>query len=451
MLVFERHSMIPHPAAAVLAYSRRPCSFERLLPSWEDVRVLEHAGGMEDGARIVVDTGRMLSRRRLVANVSWNDDLLRVHVQSPHVRWEHVQRVVAHGDASCELIDHLEYGGQAGLRSGLLRARRPRRKFERDFRFRHTRIRLDLDRHERWAAEKRLRVAIAGASGLIGSHLEDYLGTAGHDVIRLVRRPAEGRAEIEWDPASGRLDPASLSGVDVVVNLAGESLSSLWTRGRKEALVASRIDATRTLVQAMRRLDDPPSVLISASAVGAYGSRDGEMLSERSLRGTGFLADLCCEWEAAAEDLTSAGVRVVTPRFGLVMTAAGGALAAMLPPFRAGIGGRIGDGRQWWSWIALDDLLGALEWSMHDDQVNGVVNVVAPEPVTNLDFTQTLAGVLRRPARLQAPRSVLERLGGMPREMLLVSQRVVPRRLHELGYRFAFPNLEKTLRFELGR
>jgi uncharacterized protein (TIGR01777 family) len=193
-------------------------------------------------------------------------------------------------------------------------------------------------------------------------------------------------------------------------------------------------------------------VLVSASAVGAYGSRGGEAITELTALGDGFLAEVCRAWEEAAAPAAEAGVRVVTPRFGIVVSAAGGAVAKMLPTARAGLGTRFGDGHQWWSWVDLDDLLAALEWALHDDELTGVVNVTAPEPVTNLEFTKTLGYVLRRPAALAAPRlAVSKGLGGMGEEMLLASQRAVPLRLKERGFTFEFPQIEPALRFELGR
>ena len=199
-------------------------------------------------------------------------------------------------------------------------------------------------------------------------------------------------------------------------------------------------------------MDAPPSVFISVSAVGAYGFRGGEAVTEQTELGEGFLADVCRAWEEAAQPVTAAGVRLVTPRFGIVVSAAGGAVAAMLPAFKAGAGARLGRGDQYWAWVELDDVLAALEWAMHDEELEGAVNVTAPEPVTNREFTKTLGHVLHRPAALAAPAFVLRHgLGGMGDEMLLASQRAMPARLRAQGFRFAFPTLEGALRYELGR
>ena len=201
------------------------------------------------------------------------------------------------------------------------------------------------------------------------------------------------------------------------------------------------MQTTRTLAEAIARMDSPPSVFISVSGIGAYGSRGGEAITEQTPRGEGFLADVCRVWEEAALPARDAGVRLVTPRLGIVMSAAGGALPVMLPAFKAGLGARLGDGDQYWSWVALDDLLAAFEWALHDEELEGVVNVTAPEPVTNREFTKTLGRVLRRPAALAAPAFLLRHgPGGMGDEMLLASQRAVPARLKERGFRFAFPD-----------
>jgi uncharacterized protein (TIGR01777 family) len=267
-----------------------------------------------------------------------------------------------------------------------------------------------------------------------------------------VRNKEAGPGEIPWDPATGALYHGALEGVDAIVNLAAVSLEGVWTPGRKKAIIDSRVQTTRTLAEAMARMESPPSVFISVSGIGAYGSRGGEAITEQTARGEGFLADVCRVWEEAAIPARDAGVRLVTARQGIVMSAAGGALPAMLPAFKAGLGARLGDGAQYWSWVALDDLLAAFESALHDDELEGVVNFTSPEPVTNREFTKTLGRVLRRPAALAAPAFLLRHgTGGMGDEMLLASQRAVPARLKERGFRFAFPELEGALRYELGR
>jgi hypothetical protein len=295
-----------------------------------------------------------------------------------------------------------------------------------------------------------VKIVIAGASGLVGNALVTALRAEGHDVRRLVRRAARAPDEIAWDPARGEIDRERISGVDAVVNLAGENLGAgRWTAARRERILRSRIDATRTLVAAVLGAAVKPAVFVNASAVGFYGDRGDEVLDEQSTRGTGFLPDVCAAWESAAERVGQVNVRTVMLRFGVILAREGGALAKMLPLFRLGLGGPLGTGRQWMSWISLDDAVGAIGLALRDDRVRGPVNVVAPAPVTNADFTRELARAVRRPAFLPAPAWALRlALGkGMADEALLGSTRAAPRVLERVGYAFRHPTLAAALRW----
>ncbi|MBI5691145.1 MAG: TIGR01777 family protein [Verrucomicrobia bacterium] len=303
------------------------------------------------------------------------------------------------------------------------------------------------------ARDRRRRVVLAGASGLIGRALVNELERNGDEVWTLVRRPSSADREIPWDPASGRLDAAALEGMDAVINLSGENVGAgRWTRARRDAILQSRVDATRTLVVALRNLRNKPRVWVNASAVGYYGERGDEVLDERSVMGHGFLPEVCLAWETHAEGAARAGVRTVMLRLGVVLTPAGGALAKMLPVFRAGLGGRVGSGRQWMSWVALPDVVGAVRHVLDEPRCAGPINLVAPEPATNAEFTATLGRVLGRPAVLPVPALVLRAvLGEMAEETLLASTRAVPRALQAAGYEFRQPTLEAALRQALGR
>jgi uncharacterized protein len=299
-----------------------------------------------------------------------------------------------------------------------------------------------------------VNVAVSGASGLIGAALIASLEADGHRAIPLVRRaPRPGEDALRWDPASGAIMPAGPSVGDAIVHLAGESLMGLrWTAEKKRRIRESRTIATRLLVQTLTRLAKPPAVLVCASGVGYYGSRGDEVLSEESRPGTGFLADLAREWEAATATAIAQGIRVVNLRLGVALSANGGALAKMLTPFRLGLGGVIGDGAQWMSWIALDDVIGAIRHALTTDALRGPLNVVAPAPVTNAEFTRTLGRALGRPTLVPLPAFAARlALGEMADEMLLTSQRAVPARLQASGYRFRYPTLEDALRAVLGR
>jgi uncharacterized protein len=297
-----------------------------------------------------------------------------------------------------------------------------------------------------------MHVAVTGSGGLIGSALVATLSAGGHRVTRLVRGPAPGVDAIGWDPAAGVRDAASLEGLDGVVHLAGESIAAgRWTAGRKEAIRRSRVEGTQRLCETLARLARRPKVLVCASAIGYYGDRGEQGLTEQSAPGTDFLAQVCREWEAAAARAAQAGIRVVHLRFGVVLSPAGGALRKMLLPFRMGAGGRIGSGRQFWSWIALDDAVGAIHHALVTAALAGPANAVAPSPVTNAEFTRTLARVLGRPALVPLP-AFAARLafGEMADSLLLASARVIPARLQETDYRFRYPELEGALRHLLG-
>jgi uncharacterized protein len=300
-----------------------------------------------------------------------------------------------------------------------------------------------------------VNVAITGSSGFLGSALVSSLRNDGHRVIVLVRRePRAGEDALQWDPPSGTIVPLGASLADVVVHLAGESVFGVrWTAAKKRRIRESRVASTRRLTGTLVRLAKPPALLVCASGVNCYGSNRGdEVLTEDSPRGSGFLAEVGREWEAASAAAIARGIRVVNLRFGVVLGAGGGALATMLPPFRLGLGGVIGGGAQWMSWIALDDAIGAIRHALTTDALRGPINAVAPAPVTNAEFTRTLGRVLGRPTVLPVPAFAARlALGEMADELLLGSLRVVPARLQASGYRFRQPTLEGAFRAALGR
>jgi uncharacterized protein (TIGR01777 family) len=287
---------------------------------------------------------------------------------------------------------------------------------------------------------------------LVGGALVEALRGDGHTVVRLVRAASAAAAgDVLWNPMQGVFDARGAEGVDAVVHLAGENIASgRWTAARRAAIRESRVAGTRLLAQGIGGLSRPPATLVCASAVGYYGDRGDERLTESSSAGRGFLAEVCQAWEAAAAPAAAAGVRVAHLRFGVILSATGGALARMLLPFRLGAGGRLGSGRQWMSWITLADAVGTVRHVLERDSCRGPVNAVAPDPARNADFTRELAGVLRRPALLPAPAFALRCvLGDMARELLLASQRVEPAVLAETGFRFRHPQLGPALRLLL--
>lgn len=294
-------------------------------------------------------------------------------------------------------------------------------------------------------------MVVSGSSGLLGSALIPFLTAGGFHTTRLVRRHP-GPTEIGWDPAHGTLDPSLLEGVDAVINLGGESLAHWpWTAAYKRSILESRTRSTGLLASTMARLDRPPLVLLSASAVGYYGDRGEEIIREESAPGRGFLAEVARAWEAATEPARTAGIRVVLLRIGIVLSSAGGALPTMLLPFRLGLGGRLGSGRQWMSWIALDDVVRAIHHCLSEVSLAGAVNLTAPNPVTNRVFTETMGRVLRRPTVFPVPAVVVRLfLGEMGRELLLAGQRVLPGRLQASAFRFSHPDLTPAIASLLG-
>lgn len=296
-----------------------------------------------------------------------------------------------------------------------------------------------------------MRVAVSGSSGLIGTALSEALRQGGHEAVRLVRGSPHP-PDVGWDPGAGVVDGDGLAGIDAVVNLSGAGIGDRrWTPARRALLVSSRVDSTALLCRAVSRLDPPPQVLLNASAVGVYGDRGDEVLTESSAPGSGFLAGLCQEWEQATHPAAEAGIRTVHLRSGVVLSARGGALARQLPLFRLGLGGRLGPGRQWMSWVSLEDEVGAILFLLAHGEVSGPVNVVAPEPVRNDLFTSALARALHRPALLAVPAPALRlALGrGLADEAILASQRVVPAALKAAGYRFHHDEVDSALRAAL--
>ena len=298
-----------------------------------------------------------------------------------------------------------------------------------------------------------MRILVTGASGLIGRALVPFLTTKGHRLLRLVRSDAaSGPDNVSWSPTTGTLDLAALRDLEAVIHLAGENIFGLWTARKKARIRDSRAKPTRLLCESLAQLSPPPRVFACASAVGYYGDRGAEVLREESPPGNSFLAEVCREWEAATQVASDCGIRVVNLRFGIILTPAGGALATMLLPFRLGLGGRFGSGRQFMSWISLDDVLEVVRYAIATEALRGPVNVVAPNPVTNLEFTRTLGRVLSRPILFPVPAFAAHlALGEMADELLLASACAEPARLLATGFRFRFPELEGALRHLLSK
>ncbi len=456
--IFEKSVPLPVAAGQAFAWHERPGALERLVPPWEPVEIIERRGlGLAKGSRVSLRTRCGPWKLRWDAeHIDYERGRRFVDVarRGPFARWEHTHEFVDLPEGGSLLRDRVEYALPGGALGRALLGGWTRRKIEALFAYRQATTREDLRFSSDHAQAKAKRILVSGASGLIGSALLPFLRTQGHEVRRLVRRQARAADEVEWNPASGRIDATSAGDIDVIVHLAGAGIADArWTEDRKRVLRESRVAATRALAESLADLPRPPRVVIGGSAIGFYGEGGDSWFDETSPAGGGFLADVTRAWENAWAPLSGAGTRRVYLRTGVVLSPAGGALAKMSPAFRLGLGGRVGNGRQWWSWISIDDLVGAIGHAIEVEAVRGPVNAVAPAPVTSAEFASMLGRVLGRPAIFPAPAWALRlALGrGLADEALLASQRVRPAVLASTGYRFRHENLEAALRHVLGR
>jgi uncharacterized protein (TIGR01777 family) len=434
----EYTSLVDHSIETVFAWHERRGALQRLVPPWSGARLVEETGSLADGRAVIRLPGGLrwvLQHRDLDPPYRFVDDLV-----SLPLPWHHVHAFAANDPARTRITDTVT----TPIPASFLR---------RMFAYRHTQIRDDLVAQSslhRFDPSPRT-VAVTGSSGLVGTALCAFLSSAGHRVVRLVRRVALTGDERTWNPDDP--DPRIFKEVDAVVHLAGASIAGRFTEAHKRAIASSRIDPTQRLADAIVRAKGV-RVLVSASAIGYYGrDRGDELLDERAERGTGFLAEVVERWEAATQPAREAGLRVVTLRTGIVLSVRGGMLKLVRPVFLAGLGGPIGDGRQWLSWIDLDDLTDVYARAFVDESLGGPVNAVSPKPVRNAEFTSTLARVLDRPALVRVPAAALAVGVGAEgaSEVATASQRVEPARLESIGFRFRRATLEASLSHQLGR
>lgn len=457
---YERISVIDCAPEELGAWHFRAGAIHRLIPPWESIEVVREAAPLVDGAVAEIRIRKGPFRTTLLARHECVEPPARfVDVQQagPFRAWRHEHRF-ASAAGRAELRDSIEFELPLGAVGRTILGGRMLAEIDRQFRFRHARTRADLARHAEMAArfgEARLRVGVTGASGLVGRQLCALLSTGGHDVVRFVRGRPNGDSEISWnarDPERG-VDPRSLEGLDAIVHLAGAGIAEgRWTPERKREILESRTLGTQAVAHAISRCARPPKVLVSASAVGYYGNRPEGVMDESSASGSGFLAEVTTAWERATQAAEAAGVRVVHARVGVVLTASGGALRKMLTPFLLGAGGPIGNGRQGFSWISLDDAIGAILLALRDGSMRGPVNLVAPMALPQRGFAGVLGRVLHRPSFAPLPASVVRMMfGEMGQRLLLEGALVRPAALESHGFRFEHGSLEQALRFELGR
>jgi len=447
---------LPVDRMTAFAWHERPGAFERLTPPWEDVELVSREGGIRDG-RVVLRISRgpvKLTWKLRHEDFRPDEQFVDVQEEGPFTHWRHIHRF-EDAPGGCVMDDEIEWQPPLGPAGELVGVPIVEKDLERMFRFRHTRLAQDLAMHARHADRPRLRVAISGASGLVGSALTHLLTTGGHTVVPMVRSESRARAGegILFDIEGQRIDEEALRGVDAVVHLAGEPIQGLrWTEAKKRAILESRVKGTELISRTVAQLRGGPETLVMASAVGFYGDRGDAILDEGASRGRGFLADVVEAWEGAARRAEGSGIRVAKIRLGVVLSPAGGALGTMLPAFRAGVAGRLGSGRQYMPWIDLDDVTGIFHHALMEPEVRGILNAASPNPVPNSTFTSIMGRVLNRPTILPVPSlAVRAAFGEMGRELLLKGQRVRPARTLDTGYSFRFEGLEDSLRHQLGR
>ncbi len=448
---FEARTDLPVSAGEAFAWHERPGAFERLMPPWESMRLLSRKGGLEAGAELRIELG--FGPLRLVWHAvheaaETGRRFVDVQKSGPFAFWRHEHVFDETGEAGCRLSDRIAYRLPLGALGRLFGGALVRRNLERTFRYRQDLTRRDLALHRRYAGPK-LRVAVVGASGLLGRALSALLRSGGHEVLEIGRSSETLRFDVE----TGLDRPEALEGFDALVHLAGENVAAgRWTKKRKAAIRSSRVDGTRALIDSLRRLKNPPRRFVCASAIGFYGESRDEALDENAPSGKSFLAEACRAWEAEADRAADFGARVVKLRFGVIVSPRGGALAKMLPPFRFGLGGRLGRGDQVMSWVSIDDAAASVLHALRHDDLVGAVNVTAPRAVTNQEWTRALGRTLGRrtifPVPAFAARAVF---GEMADAMLLSSQRVAPTRLLESGFEFGDQDLESCFRRLLGR
>jgi uncharacterized protein (TIGR01777 family) len=446
---------MPAPAADLYAWHARPGAFERLMPPWERLSIVSRTGSINDGDRLVfkIHKGPLgITWEARHANHAPGRRFDDVMVRGPFASWRHAHHF-QDGDTpeSSVLRDEVSYALPLGAVGRVLGGQTGRVAINRMFDFRHERTRRDLERHRLLLAP--LRVVMTGASGAIGRELVHFLTTGGHVVERLVRRPP-GPGEIFWQPGAGvkggQIDDASMEACDAVIHLAGEPIApGRWTESKKRAIRDSRVEGTRLMARTVASLKRPPATMIVASGVHSYGDRGEQELTEESGIGSGFLAEVTRDWEAAVAPAVEAGVRVVMLRIGLVLSPRAGLLAKLLPLAKMGLLPVMGSGRQWWSWIGQDDLLGLILHTLADMKVRGPINAVTPRPVRMHEFAAALAAHLKRPLGLRAPAFMVRGLVGEMADVLLTSTRAVPEALRHTGFTFQTPGLAEALAWEL--
>lgn len=452
--LFIKQTKIPASVQTLYDWHMREGAFERLTPPWEHVKMMCGDPKIENGARVSLEIDAGPAKVNWLAehcDVQPGREFTDVQVKGPFKFWKHKHLFEKTNDG-CLLTDSIQFELPFDVAT-IFSETLVKEKLERMFEYRHEMTKNDISVLCKNKNVKPMKILVTGSSGLVGTSLVPFLKTQGHNVFSLKRPQSNSHVGLTWDPAKGKINPSDLEGFDAIIHLAGENIASgSWSKEKKRKLAQSRIDSTRLLVDAMLNLEKPPSVFVCASAIGFYGNRENETLTEESDVGKGFLADLCAKWELEASRVAQKNIRPVMLRIGVVLTPSGGMLQKILPPFQLGGGGPIGSGNQYMSWIAIDDLVSAIYHCLCTKEISGAVNATSPEACTNSEFTKSLGNVLHRPTIFPVPEIALKlAFGQMAEETMLSSCRVKPAKLTDSGYKFLYPKLEAALKHVLGK
>ena len=452
---FKHSTEVVTSVEETFAWHERKGAFRRLMPPWEKAEQVGELSSLEDGTRLTFKFPMGPIKMKWVAEHSgykpphaFEDTM----IKGPFKTWHHVHSFVETEDGACRVDDHVEYTLPMGILGRIFGGGNVRKRLQRMFKAREIRLSKDTKRYHNFAHIKRKKILIAGSSGLIGRQLIAFFDTAGHDVWRLVRKEP-GKNQIQWSPSDGKINADELEGFDAIIHLGGAGIGDKrWTKQRKIVLEKSRTDSTSLLASTIAGLENKPEVFIVSSAMGIYGSRGDEELTEDSAVGEGFLPDMCVAWEKSAQAAIDAGVRTIHCRTSLVLDATGGVLQKMLLPAQLGAGGPIGWGKQWYSWIAMDDQVYAMDHLMMTPECEGVYNFGSPNPVRQKTFAKILGKVLWRPSFIPVPPiGIWFLLGKMGVTLATDSGKILPNRLTESGYEFQYSTLEPALRDALGK